>query len=90
MAAHKSTLGALHELVAQAYTKGIELDMESEIFNPALLGSAAKFLKDNDITAEVKSDEDLGALRDKLRTAAEARTQAGQRILEAVRTAEVG
>lgn len=88
MAAHKSKLGALHELVADAYTKGIELDMESEIFNPALLGSAAKFLKDNDITAEVKSADDLANLRDKLQQAAAERRAAGNRILQAVGSAE--
>lgn len=84
MAAHKSKLGELHELVAQAYAKGIELDLEEQIFNPALLSAAAKFLKDNEITAEIKSDDDLSALRDKLKQANANKQAAGQRILKAV------
>lgn len=84
MAAHKSELGELHSLVTRAYKKGIELDLEDDIFNPALLGGAAKFLKDNEITADVKSDDDLSELRDKLVKAAAAKRQAGGRILQAV------
>lgn len=84
MAAHKSQLGELHALIATAYTKGIELDMGDDIYNPALLSAAAKFLKDNEITADIKSDDDLGALREKLKQAAEAKREAGQRILKAV------
>lgn len=85
MAAPKDKLGKLHELVTTAYTTAIESDMEVEVFNPALLSAAAKFLKDNEVTAEIKSDDDLGSLREKLRAAAEARAQAGQRTLQAVR-----
>ena len=73
MAAHQSKLGDLHELLARAYADGIQRDIEDDIFNPALLGAAAKFLKDNNITAEIQSNDDLGALRDKLKAAADAR-----------------
>jgi hypothetical protein len=81
MAAHKSKLGRLHELVAEAYTSAIEVDIEEKIFNPAMLAAAAKFLKDNEISAEVKSDDDLSALRNKLADAAKERRNAGAAIL---------
>lgn len=84
MAAHRSKLEKLHERVAEAYAKGIELDMDENIFNPALLSAAAKFLKDNEISADVKSDDDLGLLRSKLVDAAKARAEASGRILYAV------
>lgn len=70
MAANKSELDELHRLLARAFTQGIENDLEDVVFNPAFLSAAAKFLKDNEITAEVKSDEDLGALSAALRSPA--------------------
>lgn len=73
MAAKKGELGALHRLVTEAYTKGIEMDMEEDIFNPSLLAGAVKFLKDNEITADIKEDDDLKTMRDKLIQAAEER-----------------
>ena len=73
MAATKDKLGALHSKVAEALTKGIDADLEDDIVNPALIGAAIKFLKDNEITAEIKSDDDLSAMREKLIAAEEAR-----------------
>lgn len=81
MAAKKDDLGALHKLVAKAYKSGIEVDMEDGIYNPALLSAAAKFLKDNEITAEIKSDDDLASLRDKLRQNAEDARSKGRQLL---------
>lgn len=73
MAANKSELDELHRLLTRAFTQGIENDLEDGVFNPAFLSAAAKFLKDNEITAEVKSDEDLSALRAALRESSRAR-----------------
>lgn len=84
MAAHKSKLGALHELVTRAFSEGIELDLKDDIFNPALLSAASKFLKDNEISADVKADDDLAELRQKLVLAAQERREAGKNILRAV------
>jgi hypothetical protein len=84
MAAPKADLGALHALVTRALTEGLELDLRENIFNPALIGAATKFLKDNEITADVKSDDDLAGLRKKLMDAAAEKREAGQRILQAV------
>jgi len=84
MAAHKSELNKLHALVAKALSEGIERDLGDKFVNPALVGAAIKFLKDNEISADVKTDDDLSTLRTKLVAAAEARREAGQRILKAV------
>lgn len=86
MAAPKADLGTLHALVTKALTKGLELDMEEDIYNPALIGAATKFLKDNEITADIKTDDDLSAMRKKLVEASEAARQNGKRILAAVGT----
>ena len=68
MAASESTLGTLHEAVAEALTeqvKGytvIEDEVEKVVKpSPALLGAAIAFLKNNNITADA---EDNAALRE--------------------------
>ncbi len=80
MAAPKARLGELHRKVTEAYITGIDRDLEDEIFNPALLSGAAKFLKDNEITAEIKSDDDLSTMREKL-VAAEVQRKEKARLL---------
>ena len=84
MAATQSQLGELHELLARAYRTGIEADMDEQLYNPALLSGAAKFLKDNEITADLKEADDLAELRDRLAAAARERRASGARILQAV------
>ena len=84
MAATQSKLGELHELLAEAFTSSIKLDMDEQLCNPALLSAAAKFLKDNEITADLKEADDLAELRDRLAAAARERRASGARILQAV------
>lgn len=81
MAAPKARLGELHRKVTEAYIAGIDADMEDDIFNPALLSGAAKFLKDNEITAEIKSDDDLSTMREKLVAAEEERKKKARGLL---------
>lgn len=84
MAAKKSELGRLHQLVTQAFCEGIEKDIEDSVVNPALLSSAAKFLKDNEITADIKEEDDLKTLRQKMTEASEAARNKQGRLLYAV------
>ena len=61
--ATEDQLGALHKLVAEIYHQ----ELLKEEIAPALLTSAAKFLKDNDITAIVEQDSNLSAIDDLLK-----------------------
>lgn len=67
-------LGELHKLVTRAYTERIKTDLEDELpTDAATLAGAAKFLKDNSITADPADSDDLGDLRKQLANQAEAR-----------------
>lgn len=46
----------------------IETRMRMEYPSAAVLAAATKFLKDNNITATIETDEKLSALRDKLKS----------------------
>jgi len=80
--ASESMLAKLHEAVANVLTEQVLHEEEETIFDgegeavatglmvktatPALLATAARFLKDNDITCDVEQDENMGSLRDAL------------------------
>ena len=75
-------LAALHEAVATVLVEQVLHEEEETIFDgegeavatglmvktatPALLATAARFLKDNDITCDVDNDENLTGLKDLL------------------------
>jgi hypothetical protein len=48
------SLNTLHDLVAQELARGLD--------DPKILSAAIKFLKDNDITADLMTDDNEGSL----------------------------
>lgn len=69
-ATDKDSLELLHRLVTQAYSTEIALALKDEAPpNPALLAGAAKFLKDNEITADPADKKDLKEMQRKLKEA---------------------
>lgn len=73
-ASDKASLEELHQLVTKAYSTEIALALKEEAPpNPALLAGAAKFLKDNDVTADPADNEDLKGLQARLKAAGDAR-----------------
>lgn len=84
-ASDKSSLEELHRLVTQAYSTEIALSLKEEAPpNPALLAGAAKFLKDNDVTADPAEASDLKGLQAQLKAAADARRVRNGSLLSAV------
>lgn len=84
-ASDKASLEELHQLVTRAYSTEIALALKEEAPpNPALLAGAAKFLKDNDVTADPAEKEDLKTLQAQLRAASEARKLSKRPLLAAV------
>lgn len=86
-------LEELHALVTRSYTTRISQDLEDDIpTDAATLSGAAKFLKDNAITADPADKADLKGLQAQLKAAAEQRSikAAGSRssVLELVRKDE--
>lgn len=86
-------LEELHALVTRSYTTRITQDLEDDIpTDAATLSGAAKFLKDNAITADPADKADLKGLQAQLKAAAEQRSlkAAGSRsnILDLVRKDE--
>lgn len=86
-------LEELHALVTKSYATRIQQDLDDEIpTDAATLSGAAKFLKDNAITADPADKADLKGLQAQLREAGEqrARKAAGARgnILDLVRKDE--
>lgn len=77
-----NALGKLHKLVAEAYTERIKQDLEDKLpTDAATLAGAAKFLKDNNITADPADKDDLDAMREVLAKQAQARRQRGAAVL---------
>lgn len=80
--ASESKLALLHSAVAQVLTEQVLHEEEETTFDgegetvgtgmmiktatPALLATAARFLKDNDITCDVEQDENMSGLKDLL------------------------
>ena len=78
--ATETKLAALHNAVAQVLTEQVLHEEEETTFDgegetvgtgmmiktatPALLATAARFLKDNDITCDVEQDENMSGLKD--------------------------
>jgi hypothetical protein len=84
-ASSKAELEELHRLITQSYKSRIEMDLRDEIpTDAATLSGAAKFLKDNEITADPADKEDLAALQKQLKAAAEARRVKNGALLQAV------
>jgi hypothetical protein len=84
-------LEELHALITKSYTERIRKDLEDEFpTDAATLSGAAKFLKDNAITADPADKEDLKGLQAKLKEAALAREKRAQtgRVLDLVRKDE--
>lgn len=73
----ENELSELHGAIARVMTQQVleEITITDEEGNvqtimnasPALLGVAAKFLKDNNVTASIEDDENLGELAESLR-----------------------
>lgn len=84
-ASSKAELEELHRLITQSYKTRIQMDLKDEIpTDAATLSGAAKFLKDNEITADPADKEDLAALQKQLKAAAEARRVKNGSLLRAV------
>jgi hypothetical protein len=74
MATSMKDLEALHKLITKSYTDRIQQDLDDNIpTDAATLSGAVKLLKDNAVTADPASTDDLSDLRDKLKEAAETR-----------------
>lgn len=84
-----SALGKLHKLVAEAYTERIKQDLEDKLpTDAATLAGAAKFLKDNNITADPADKDDLDAMREVLAKQAQARRQRGAAVLQLAKSGD--
>lgn len=74
MASSRKDLEELHSLITKSFTSRITADLEDNIpTDAATLSGAVKFLKDNAVTADPASQDDLTELRDKLTEAAKKR-----------------
>lgn len=79
-------LEELHALVTRSYTSRIEMDLRDEIpTDAATLSGAAKFLKDNAITADPADKADLKGLQAQLKAAAEERAKRAGKVMQLVR-----
>lgn len=78
-------LRELHQLITRSFKTRIEQDLDDNIpTDAATLGAAAKFLKDNAVTADPADKEDLDDLRKKLSEAAQRRTKRVGSVLQLV------
>lgn len=85
-ASSKTELEELHRLITRSYKTRIEMDLRDEIpTDAATLSGAAKFLKDNEITADPADKEDLTVLQKQLKAAADARRVRNGSLLSAVK-----
>ena len=92
MAKRAATLGELeelHKLVTRSYTERIQQDLDDGLpTDAATLSGAAKFLKDNAITADPADQDDLAQLRENLKRQAEERRKAGRGVVELIESKE--
>lgn len=86
MAKKAATIGELeelHRLVTRSYSERIKQDLDDGLpTDAATLSGAAKFLKDNNITADPADKDDLDAMREVLAKQAQARRQRGAAVLQ--------
>lgn len=67
-------LQELHRLVTRSFKERLALDLEEQVpTDAATLGACIKFLKDNAISADPETADDLSELRSKLLQASKAR-----------------
>lgn len=81
MKASENKLALLHSMVAEVLTdqlsvkrpldpelEGTGADGSAEVYSasPALLAAAMKFLKDNDITCDIKTNDNMSSLQETL------------------------
>ena len=67
-------LQELHRLVTRSFKERLELDLEEQVpTDAATLGACIKFLKDNAISADPETADDLAELRSRLVQASQAR-----------------
>ena len=79
-------LEALHKLITKSYTNRIEQDIKDNIpTDAATLSGAVKFLKDNNVSADPATNDDLGELRTQLIAAAAKRREKVGGILSVVK-----
>lgn len=62
MSSSTKELSALHDLVAKTLSDMIRNGVEGEAVSASVLNVARQFLKDNNITADVKSNQGLQSL----------------------------
>lgn len=87
MASSMKELEDLHKLITKSYTERITQDLADNIpTDAATLSGAVKFLKDNAVTADPASTDDLSDLRDKLKEAANRRREKVGSVLELVQS----
>lgn len=80
-------LSELHKLITKSLVQRIEADIEDNIpTDAATLGAAIKFLKDNAVTADPADQDDLTALRDKLKEQSETRRKRVNDVLTLVQS----
>lgn len=78
-------LEALHRLITKSYTNRIEQDIADNIpTDAATLSGAVKFLKDNNVSADPATNDDLGELRAQLTEAAAKRRSKVGNVLSMV------
>ncbi|BAS69563.1 putative DNA maturase A [Pectobacterium phage PPWS1] len=84
MAAPKSKLAALHEMLAEVMLEDLRQSIADKIPLPAAnLGVIRQFLKDNEITASVDAD-DMKQLRDEFRADLESKREQRKRVATAL------
>lgn len=84
-AASTAALQELHAAVAKSLKTRIEQDMTDDLpTDAATLGAAIKFLKDNNISADPATSDDLTDLRDKLKQQAEQRRKSASNVVSLV------
>lgn len=86
MAAAREELNELHSLIARSLTQRLQEDIKDSIpTDAATLGAAIKFLKDNEVTADPASNDDLLNLKDQFKQAQERRRTKAQSVLGLVK-----
>ncbi len=66
-AATEARMGELHNKLTDLFATVLgEYEKAPELANPAMLGAASKFLKDNSITIESEQMDELSAMEERL------------------------